>query len=371
MIVIDDWSKLLDRPEICLEAAVLRATIEGRRVLITGAGGSIGRALTRTASNWLPDRLVCLDSHEASLVHLQQQIRDYAGSVDVHYVLGDVRDQRKLEQIFRRFRIDVVFHLAAYKQVPLAEDNIDQVIGVNLVGTLNVLEAAVEHASAVLVYPSTDKAVHPPSIYGMTKRVAERMLLAVGRERTDPAVRVIRLVNVFGTQGSVIELFAQQIAAGQPLTITDLRMDRYWITMNEAVQLLLGAACQTEHPGIYMLDVGKPVLMTETARRVYALLCPGRGDPQFRLIGSRSGERIHEELSYPSETVVATRSPGLLRLAQPIMARTAESWLGDLCRLRQIYYQYGSEQLRTWLVERAVEEPPNGVQAPAAPGVDA
>ena len=355
--MIDDWSKLLPRPEIRFHDDVLRPRVAGQRVLITGAGGSIGRSLATALCAWNPDQLVCLDSHEASLVHLRQQLGRRSDGLDVRYVLADVRDREKLDQTFRRFAIDVVFHLAAYKQVPLAEDNIDQVIGVNLIGTLNVLEAAVEHRIAGLIYPSTDKAVYPPSIYGMTKRVAERLLLSVGAEQSRPAIRVIRLVNVFGTQGSVIELFARQIAAGQPLTITDPQMDRYWITMNEAVQLLLGAAVQPTYPGIYLLDVGEPVLMTDTARLVYRLLQSGRGEPMLQMIGARPGERLHEELAYPNERFELTNLPGLRRLAQPVSTRGSESWLNEVRGLRDTYYRREPAQLRAWLLECAIEEP--------------
>ncbi|HUX87273.1 MAG TPA: SDR family NAD(P)-dependent oxidoreductase [Chloroflexota bacterium] len=366
--MIDDWSKLLPRPEIRFPEDILRGRIDGQRVLITGAGGSIGRSLATALSAWNPDQLVCLDSHEASLVHLRQQLGRRPGSLDVRYVLADVRDREKLDQIFRRFAVDVVFHLAAYKQVPLAEDNIDQVIGVNLIGTLNIIETAVEHRIAGLIYPSTDKAVHPPSIYGMTKRVAERLLLAVGQEVERPAIRVIRLVNVFGTQGSVVELFARQIAGGQPLTITDPRMDRYWMTMHEAVQLLLGAAVQPTCPGVYLLEVGNPVLMTDTARLVHTLLRPGHGDPMLKVIGVRPGERLHEELAYPSERFEPTILPGLRRLASPASTSDGDFWLREVGSLREAYYRQEPVHLRSWLLEHAVEEPVSIDSHIAGPG---
>lgn len=347
-----DWARLLHRPEISFARSLFDSAVRGKRVLVIGAGGSVGTALTRIVAAHEPECLLLLDSHEASLVHLRQSMAEDLGRRDAHFVLADVRDRAKVDQVFRRNRIDLVFHLAAYKQVPLSEDNVDQVAGVNLLGALNVVEAAMERG-ATLVYPSSDKAVTPLSVYAATKRIVERMLQSFAF--TDPlaALRVVRLVNVFGTQGSVVERFARQIEAGLPLTITDPAMDRYWMTMAEATRLLLVAATRRLNEGIYLLDVGEPVGIGETARRVHALLRPDVGPPVIRETGIRPGERLHEALTFPEERIRPTELPGLLAIAAPAPTADAASWRDELARLRRCGYEWEPARLKAWLLDLA------------------
>jgi O-antigen biosynthesis protein WbqV len=336
-----EWTALLDRPEIRFDPAWLQSAIQGRRVWITGAGGSIGSRLAQTVLAFGPAELTLIDAHEASLVRLAQKL----GTSAARYLLADVRDRRKLDHSLRRAGTDVVFHLAAYKHVPLAEGNVDQVFATNVLGALSLLEACAAHGVGTVVYPSTDKVVQPPSVYGATKRIVEQSWRALAGTWSAPAVRLVRLVNVFGTQGSVVETFARQIRTGEAVTVTDDRMDRYWITMAEAVGLLLAAAARPHNDGVYLLDVGAPVPIVETARRVFAVLRPGEAGPAVRLTGIRPGERLHEYLHDDTEQVCATGVPGLLAVVGPPPAAAA-SWLAALEQLRSSLYEWEPSSLR-------------------------
>lgn len=357
--MIESWTHLLNRPEIRFEQEILASAVRGKRVLITGAAGSIGAALTRVIASSGPAHLALLDSHEASLFHLRQRMDDVADCLDVRYVLADLRDRSKVSQVFRRGRIDVTFHLAAYKHVPLAEDNVDQVAAVNLLGTLNVVEAAIEHGGSTVVYPSSDKAVTALSAYAATKRIAEQVLQSLASQHDRPRLRVVRLVNVAGTQGSVAETFARQARSNLPLSITDPRMDRYWMTMSEATHLLLAVATRPTFEGFYMLDVGEPVGIAETARRVYRMVHPEGGQPTIRVTGIRPGERLHEELKRTVEFLRTTEIPGLLVAVAPPPTFDARSWLDELARFRDCAYEREPAEIKAWLLDLATRASPN------------
>jgi FlaA1/EpsC-like NDP-sugar epimerase len=351
--MFENWASLLQRTEIQFPRDVLESVVRGKRVLITGAGGSIGASLARLVARHDPEQLVLLDSHEASMFYLRQQMLDDGASSNVRYVLADLRDRSKIDQVFRRSRTDVVFHLAAYKHIPFAEDNVDQVFGVNVLGTLNVFEAAREHGTSTIAYPSSDKAVTPLGVYAASKRLVERVFQSLAFESDRPALRIVRLVNVFETQGNVIQTFIRQIRANQPLTITDPRMDRYWMTKQEATHLLVAAATRVAFEGFYMLDVGEPVLISDTARRVHELLHPDGGHPVIRVSGIRPGERLHEELKFPSERFRPTELPGLLVIESPPPTIDAKSWLDELMRLRDSVYELEASDVKARLIDLA------------------
>jgi O-antigen biosynthesis protein WbqV len=357
----DAWSFLLERPEILLPRGVLASVLDGRRILITGAAGSVGTALCRLAASFDPQQLVLLDSHEASLARLGRDLDLLGSQPRPRLVLADVRDGRKLRQVLGRFGADVVFHLAAYKQVPLGESNVDQVLDVNIMGTANVVAACRELTAATLVYPSTDKAVQPSSLYGATKRIVERFLCASATQPGAP-IRVVRLVNVFGTQGSVVEIFADSIAHNRPLTITDLAMDRYWISMGEAMQLIVAAAGRPSFEGIYLLDAGAPVPIVRTAESVYRHVRPGASELPLRIIGSRPGERLHEILHYPEEKLRPTNLRGLLVAQLPPSPAPVDAWEGELAKLSERMLELDSDELRTWAF-RIAADGPTGAQA--------
>ncbi len=341
-----DFSRLLGRPEIRLPNDALSDAIRGRPILVTGAAGSVGTALSHLLGSQQANRLVLLDNHEPSLFHL---LRSFPADLKdrVRPVLADARDRRKLQRIFSEERPQIIFHLAAYKQVPLAEQNIDQVIDVNVGGFLNVAELAAQYDSETVVYPSTDKAVQSSSIYGATKRVIE--LLCRSFEYSRPRLMAVRLVNVFGTQGSVVEVFARQIAAGQPITLTSAEATRYWITMDEALHLLIAATIIGAPATPLVLDMGKPISMAETARRLIETLAGGRS-VEIEVTGLRAGERLHEMLTYPYERLENTKFPGFLRVVDERPAAGRQPSLpaqagGLIDRLGEL----SDEQLRTEL----------------------
>lgn len=310
-----DWETLLapDRP--AFDASALVPTFRERRVIITGAAGSLGRELTTFIAACHPAALVVLDNHEPSLYALRERLVA-AGLVDVcRFVLADARHRRKIERVFHQHCPEFVFHLAAYKHVPWAEEDPVEYLEANLEGARVVVDAAVEAGAERLVYPSTDKAVHPPSLYGATKRISE-MLLRETAARSSLSAVVARFVNVLGSQGSVGPTFLRHIASGQPLTVTDPRMTRYWITPGHATLLLAGSIAleRTERFAICLPDTGPALPVVEIARRMWARLHPEGGEPPVRFTGARPGERLSEELVAVSEGLEAGPLPGILRV---------------------------------------------------------
>ena len=303
--------ELLGRKSPPLEVIGVDEWIAGRRVAITGAAGSVGSPLARQVATFGPAELLLLDHHEHTLFRLRQEMGN-VGDVRVRWALADVRDRRKLESLFQAARPEVVFHLAAYKHVPLGEENPDQTV--NLAGTRNVVVAAAGCGAARVVYPSSDKAVNPPSIYGSTKKIAEALALAAN-SRSSTGCSVSRFVNIVGTRGSVVETFAGQIAAGRPLTLTSPEMTRYWITMSEAVRLLVQTAAAHETGVLYMPDPGPPINLVEMARHLFGLLAASDGSEcPIRIVGARPGERMHEILLSETESAEPTPYPGIVRV---------------------------------------------------------
>src|SRR3954471_10415798 len=281
-----DPSALLGRPEAAVDCAGAAAAIGGRRVLVTGAGGSVGVPLVERLLALDPAELILLDSHEDSLFRLQRKLvthtqeRTVAGvpsspatpaaPLVPQLVLADVRNRDKLTKLFRRWEPEIVFHLAAYKHVHFGEAQPDEPISVNVLATHALVETAVAHRVQAFVYTSSDKAVNPPSIYGATKRLAE-LVVRWGARQASGRFVVVRFVNVLGTRGSVIETFLEQLAAGQPLTITDPAMTRYWMSQREAVDLVLAAAASGPSGASLLLDSGAPISVLEMVERLRTL----------------------------------------------------------------------------------------------------
>jgi len=305
--------ELLGRPSPPLSLVGAEELIGGRRVAITGAAGSVGGPLARVIAALRPDLLLLIDHHEHSLFRLRTEMTEQGGP-PTRWVLADIRDHRKMERVFRDSRPEVIFHLAAYKHVPLGEENPDQTVEVNLLGTRVLVESAAQFGAVRFVYPSSDKAVDPPSVYGSTKRIAERMMQAADRELVT-GFSVVRFVNIVGTRGSVIETLAAQIAAGRPLTLTDPGMTRYWITMPEATRLLVQAASHQQTGVVFMPDTGPAIKLTDLARHLCRLLSGNQCDYPIRYIGARPGERMHEVLLSRNESAMPTPYPGILEVS--------------------------------------------------------
>lgn len=346
-------AELLGRPSPPLDLVGAHELIGGRRVLVTGAAGSVGAPLACLLSTLAPAELQLLDHHEGSLFKLRQELGDRLG-VPIRWHLGDVRHRRKLETIFRETRPELVFHLAAYKHVPLGEENPDQTAEVNLGGTRALIEMSAEHGVRRFVYPSSDKAVHPPSVYGSTKRLCEELVIAADAAFA-PGYSVSRFVNIIGTRGSVIETLSAQISAGQPLTLTDAGMTRYWITMAEAIRLLVQTASAPRSGVVFMPDTGPAINLAEMARHLCKLLRPASaGECEIRLIGARPGERMHEVLLSNTESASPSGYPGILQVTTSRSARLAYADLsGRIDELLELAEAGKPEALRASLLELA------------------
>jgi FlaA1/EpsC-like NDP-sugar epimerase len=303
---------LLGREEVVTDLDAVRAILTGRRVLITGAGGSIGSEISRQVYACEPERLILLDHDETHLHDVAGELRDDR----VVQVLADIRNRAQMHLVFNEHRPHVVFHAAAHKHVPLLEAHPTEAVMTNVVGTSNVLDAANEVGVERLVAISTDKAVYPSSVMGASKRIAEQLVIA----RTPPgaAYCAVRFGNVLGSRGSVVPTFMRQIEAGGPVTVTDPRMTRYFMSIEEAVQLVLQASALAETGSggeVFMLDMGEPVLILELAERMIRLSGrqPGR-EIEILITGIRPGEKLAEELVAIEERELSTLHRSIRRI---------------------------------------------------------
>ena len=317
-IAIED---LLGRSQTVLDRAAMGALIEGKRVLVTGAGGTIGAELTRQIASYGPAHLVLLDNAEFNLYEIDGQIAERYPGLSRKATLGDIRDVVRIDQILAREKPDILFHAAAFKHVPMVEANPNEGVLTNVIGTRNLADACRAAGIKTMVMISTDKAVNPTSVMGATKRIAELYCQALGAAAGDTRFVTVRFGNVLGSTGSVVPLFQRQLAAGGPLTVTHPDMTRYFMTVREAVELVLqAAAIEGSAAGgeIYVLEMGKPVRMDDLARQMIRLagLRPDE-DIAIEYTGIRDGEKLHEELFHPGETPAPTGREGVLLALSP------------------------------------------------------
>jgi FlaA1/EpsC-like NDP-sugar epimerase len=323
---------LLGRDQVEIDLDAVRTMLVGQRVLITGAGGSIGSEIARQVAECDPELLVLLDHDET---HLHDVAADLP-SDNVVQSLADIRDRRRVLSLFNRFEPTVVFHAAAHKHVPLLESNPTEAALTNVVGTSNVLDAAAEVGVERLVFISTDKAVYPSSVMGASKRLGEQ--LVVSRAPEGAAYCAVRFGNVLGSRGSVVPTFMRQIAAGGPVTVTDRRMERYFMSIAEAVRLVLQAGAIAEpHDGgsVFMLDMGEPVRIYDLAERMIRLAGHSPGvDIEIKVTGVRPGEKLAEVLTAVDEHEAPTVHPSISRVASSAIPQvTLEEGVDRLGRL--------------------------------------
>jgi O-antigen biosynthesis protein WbqV len=360
---------LLGRPQVIHDTNALRTMIVGRKVLVTGAGGTIGGELTRQVAALGPARLALVEHGEFALYNIGQEIGGAHPDLNMATHLADIRDRARIMALLLEEQPDVVFHAAALKHLPLAEINPSECVLTNAIGTRNVADAARAAGARAMVMISTDKAVHPSSIMGLTKRIAETYCQAVDVEGEGTTRYVtVRFGNVLGSTGSVVPLFERQLAAGGPLTVTDPNVERYFMTCGEAVQLVLqtaahGIAGLGERGRIFVLDMGEPVKIVDLAKQMIRLagLEPGR-DIEIKFTGLRPGEKLTERLSDEDEPLVQTALPGILTTAPQIVPRaTIDAFLDRLAETAKA--GHGSPELMALLDQARRNALPEPVQS--------
>jgi FlaA1/EpsC-like NDP-sugar epimerase len=321
---------LLRRAPVQTNFASVSSFLEDRTVLITGAGGSIGSELCRQISTLYPSRLVILGHGENSIFEIQQELRNRIPELDISAVIADVRDRARIFEVIENHHPYAIFHAAAHKHVPLMEENVIEAITNNVVGTKNIVDAALRGGVPHLVMISTDKAVRPTSVMGATKRIAEMVVqnAAVRNERRYVAVR---FGNVLGSRGSVVPTFLKQIRAGGPVTVTDPEMRRYFMTIPESVQLVLQAGAMGIGAEVFLLDMGEPVKVVDLATDLIRLsgLEPGR-DIQIKFTGMRPGEKLYEEMFFSNEEAHPTDHPKILRAKKSGLQATVPAQIAAL-----------------------------------------
>jgi FlaA1/EpsC-like NDP-sugar epimerase len=299
---------LLGRRPVSLDLSHVRADLSGRVVLLTGAAGSIGSELARQIAQFDPARLVLLDQAESDLYFVHLELGKSHPALELVPVICDVTNPDGLTRVYAQHRPEYVVHAAAYKHVPLMETNVVEAVRNNVLGTLHVATAAVQYGAKQVLLISTDKAINPSCVMGATKRIAERMIFGLTALRSNTDFRAVRFGNVLASNGSVIPLFERQLADGGPLTVTDPAVERYFMTIPEAVQLVLQAGSLPETAGaITMLEMGEPVRIVELAEKLirFSGRVPGR-DVQIVFTGLRPGEKLTEDLVSALEATVRT-----------------------------------------------------------------
>ncbi len=304
---------LLERESIRLDNVNIVREVIDKVVLVTGAAGSIGSEICRQLIQYKPSKIIMLDQAESPMYDLQFELKSdepYRQYVDrMEFVIANVKDQRRMEEVFAHYRPQIVYHAAAYKHVPFMEENPYEAIYVNVFGTKNVADLAIQYGAQKFVMISTDKAVNPTNVMGATKRMAEIYIQSRSTEQTHFVTT--RFGNVLGSNGSVIPLFKKQLAAGGPLTVTHKDIIRYFMTIPEACNLVLEAGAMGEGGDIFVFDMGKPVKIYDMARKMIQL--SGKHGIEIKEIGLRPGEKLYEELLATKENNMPTYHPKIMR----------------------------------------------------------
>jgi FlaA1/EpsC-like NDP-sugar epimerase len=360
-VELDD---LLGRDPVELDAAGLRDWLTGRTVLVTGAGGSIGAELCRQILRFAPAQLVALEMHELALYTIEQEFGAQSGATRLAYVIGDVRTKPRIDGVIAAHRPSVIFHAAAYKHVPLMEEeNAWEAVLNNALGTWRVADAAVRHGVEKLVLVSTDKAVNPTNVMGASKRLAELLCQPLSDERTRCVS--VRFGNVLGSTGSVIPKFRKQIAAGGPVTVTHPEIRRYFMSIPEAAQLVLQAGLMGRGGEIFVLDMGEPVKIADLARELIRLSGLSESDVRIEFTGLRPGEKLYEELLADDERTLVTPHPKLRVMKAQVAPSRA--WVAEAVRWLESERLLADDEVRAGLLQRIPEYAPTGAVAAALP----
>ena len=315
-VTADDLEKvsiedLLGRDPVPPNKKLLSKAVTGKIVVVTGAGGSIGSEICRQIINLKPKRLVLYEMSELALFSIEKELSNYNSSqIEIYPVLGSVNNEDRLNSIFKHFKVDTVYHAAAYKHVPMVEFNNTEGVNNNVFGTLSCAQSAINNDVETFVLISTDKAVNPTNTMGATKRCAELILQALSKKQSGTKFTIVRFGNVLNSSGSVIPLFKNQIKDGGPVTVTDKRMTRYFMMTSEAVELVIQAGAMGEGGDVFVLDMGKPVEINLLAKKMIQLsgleikdISNPNGDIEIKYTGLRPGEKLFEELLIGDNTI--------------------------------------------------------------------
>jgi len=297
---------LLRREPVQLNLNKISGYIQDKTILVSGAGGSIGSELCRQISRFSPEALVLVEYSENNLFQIELELREVFPDLTIHPELVDIKDRDRLQKVFKQYQPQVVFHAAAFKHVPMMERHPHSALRNNVVGTKNLAELSDQYRVETFIFISTDKAVQPTSVMGATKRIGE-MIIQEMNSKSNTNFAAVRFGNVLGSSGSVIPTFERQIKKGGPVTVTDPRMTRYFMTIPEAAQLVIQAGAMAQGGEIFVLDMGEPVKIMDLAEDLIRLhgLEPGR-DIKIEIIGIRPGEKLHEGLFNPNEIMATT-----------------------------------------------------------------
>ena len=310
-----DVEDLLRREPIDLDIESISSYIKGKRIMITGAGGTIGSELCRQLASFKPSLLILLGHGENSIYNIELEMKLRSDSSKVETVIGDIQDSMRMDDVIKRTKPNIVFHTAAHKHVELMEKNPLEAIKNNVIGTMNLIEASKKYGVEKFILISTDKAVNPICMMGATKKVAE-YLVQIANKNSKTDFITVRFGNVLGSRGSVVEMFKKQIEVGGPITITHPDMERYFMTISEAVQLVIQATAIGSAGDILVLDVGEPIKIVDLAKDLISLY--GRNPKSIKIdyIGIRKREKLCEELFSQDEEIKPTRIPEI-RIAVP------------------------------------------------------
>lgn len=349
---------LLPRQPIQIDVRAVATSIQGECVLVTGAGGSIGSELCRQIAPLDPRRLLLLGNSEHDIFKIESELRELETRAEVLPLIGDIRNAGKVDRIFRTYTPTAVFHAAAHKHVTLMEANPDEAVLNNIFGTKIIAEACDRHGVSRMVFISTDKAVNPASVMGASKRFAELLIQSLV-SRSQTKFIVVRFGNVLDSAGSVVQVFRKQIARGGPITITDPAMDRYFMTIPEAVHLIIQAFAMGRGGEVFVLDMGEPVRIIDLAENLLRLsgLEPNR-EVEITVIGSRPGEKIHEEAFFSKELVERTAHDHIF-VAKADRLPDAETLEAELNELLRLAGQLDGDAIRKKLLGLGLPAPPS------------
>ena len=309
-----DVFDLLSRPQSLLDRNAMKNFIYNKKGLVTGAGGTIGTELCNQIINCNPKEIILLDNSEYFLYQIEKDLEEKNIKIKINSYLADVKDTKRIDDLFKEKKPEIVFHAAALKHVPIVEKNPIAGILTNVLGTINIAESCKKHGALEMVLISTDKAVNPFSVMGVTKRISEKYCQSI-TNTTKTNFKIVRFGNVLGSTGSVVPLFQKQLENGGPLTVTHPKMKRYFMTVREAVELVIQSVAlenKSNKGKIFVLEMGQPIAINEIAEQIIRLagLRPYK-DIKIKYIGLRAGEKIQEELHYKSEKFLKTKNKSI------------------------------------------------------------